>query len=271
MKSLFHDSSKGFSFVELLFIVAIISLLAALLFPVFSKAREQARSSICVGNMRQIGTAVHLYLQDWDDAYPMNRLPDDTHAPQGCTSVADNGFPQGNLEESRVNWRRVVQPFINNIQVLVCPSNSFAQQSPGAGIIPGDQTNRYYLPKDYLPLSYAYNGNFFHEAVPPCLYGEKQERPRYLAEIDADSTLIFLLESRLPYPDLGNWLMTISAGPQGSGAFQSHNGECNFLFADLHVKRRKLASACTGKMWTDRFPDFPDACRDLDQLPNEYH
>ncbi len=105
---------------------------------------------------------------------------------------------------------------------------------------------------------------------PPCLYGEKLERPRYLAEIDASSNLIFLLESRFPNPDLGNWLMTFHSGSNGLGAYQSHNGVCNFLFADLHMKRLKLASTCTGKMWTDRFLDFPDSCQDLDQLSDEY-
>ena len=270
MKPIVSPSQRGFSLVELLFVIAIISLLAALLFPVFGRVREQARSMVCFGNMRQIGSAVHLYIQDWDESYPMNRLPDESHAPLGCIVPAGSSNPMSNLEESRLNWRRVVQPYIHNKQVLVCPSNPNTQLVIIGGIPSGDQTNRYYLPKDYLPLSYAYNGNFFHEAIPPCLYDEPRERPRYLAEIDRDSNLIFLVESRLPYPDIGNWFIPVSTGPNGSGAFQSHNAQCNFLFADLHVKRLKLAATCAGKMWTDRYPDYPDACQNLDQLALEY-
>ena len=155
MKPIVSPSQRGFSLVELLFVIAIISLLAALLFPVFGRVREQARSMVCFGNMRQIGSAVHLYIQDWDESYPMNRLPDESHAPLGCIVPAGSSNPMSNLEESRLNWRRVVQPYIHNKQVLVCPSNPNTQLVIIGGIPSGDQTNRYYLPKDYLPLSYA--------------------------------------------------------------------------------------------------------------------
>lgn len=61
---------KAFTLIELLVVIAIIAMLAALLFPVFAKAKEKARKTQCFGNLKQIGGAVSLYLQDFDDRYP---------------------------------------------------------------------------------------------------------------------------------------------------------------------------------------------------------
>ena len=61
---------KGFTLIELLVVVAIIALLAALLFPVFASARESSRQATCHSNRKQIGRAIMLYAGDWDDALP---------------------------------------------------------------------------------------------------------------------------------------------------------------------------------------------------------
>src|SRR3712207_1306350 len=58
---------RGFTLIELLVVVAIIAILAAILFPVFAKAREKARQTSCISNLKQIGPAVLMYSQDWDD------------------------------------------------------------------------------------------------------------------------------------------------------------------------------------------------------------
>src|ERR1043166_4890534 len=66
---------KGFTLIELLVVIAIIAILAAILFPVFAQAREQARSTACLSNTKQIGLAVHMYAQDYDEAFPMGTYP----------------------------------------------------------------------------------------------------------------------------------------------------------------------------------------------------
>lgn len=62
---------RGFTLIELLVVIAIISILASMLFPSFSRARESARRIDCVNNLKQIGIATYMYMQDWDERYPI--------------------------------------------------------------------------------------------------------------------------------------------------------------------------------------------------------
>jgi prepilin-type N-terminal cleavage/methylation domain-containing protein len=63
-------SRRGFTLIELLVVIAIIAILAAILFPVFAQARERARAAACLSNMKQIGQAVYMYIQDYDEMMP---------------------------------------------------------------------------------------------------------------------------------------------------------------------------------------------------------
>jgi prepilin-type N-terminal cleavage/methylation domain-containing protein len=63
-------SHPGFTLIELLVVIAIIAILAAILFPVFAQARDKARQTMCLSNMKQIGTAMLLYVQDYDERFP---------------------------------------------------------------------------------------------------------------------------------------------------------------------------------------------------------
>jgi len=262
---------RGFTLIELLVVIAILALLAGLLFPVYAQVRESGRAVVCLSNLKQIGTAFSLYLQDFDETYPMNRFPDVEHAFSGC--IAEEGHPSSGLNGTSVNWKRAILPYVKSRAIFQCPSNSYAwrQLSYGYGKVPGDESNSLYPEPERLPTSYAYNGSFFHEAVPACWYGEKWERPRMLMEVDEPSKLILLLESRLSFPDLGTWFIPGPGPGDGSrGPFQAHNGACNWLFADLHVKRLKLAATCAGKMWTGRFVNGADGCAHIEQSAQEY-
>src|SRR5436305_12014720 len=81
--------AAGFTLVELLTVIAIISLLAALLFPVFAAARGKAREITCVSNLRQIGMAIRMYSQDYDELYPWAVDPTNKLTPEIWS-----GFPE---------------------------------------------------------------------------------------------------------------------------------------------------------------------------------
>jgi prepilin-type N-terminal cleavage/methylation domain-containing protein/prepilin-type processing-associated H-X9-DG protein len=65
-----HSLRRGFTLIELLVVVAVIAIVAAIMFPVFGQAREKARQLVCLSNLKQIGTATMLYVQDYDETYP---------------------------------------------------------------------------------------------------------------------------------------------------------------------------------------------------------
>ena len=65
-----NQNKKGFTLIELLVVIAIIAILAAILFPVFAKAREKARQTSCLSNLKQMGTATAMYVQDYDETFP---------------------------------------------------------------------------------------------------------------------------------------------------------------------------------------------------------
>jgi prepilin-type N-terminal cleavage/methylation domain-containing protein/prepilin-type processing-associated H-X9-DG protein len=271
-------STAGFTLIELLTVIAILAVLAGILLPVLWRSRESGRATVCLSNIRQLGLAIHLYAQDWDDTFPMSRSPDALHPATGCMSPPSGGpYPESGLWGSSVDWRRLVLPYAKTPSLYSCPSNGYAWGQTGYSAVTGvggDETNSYYPKAEQIPSSYALNGSFFHEAVPACWYGEARVRPRRLAEIEQPSRLVELLESRKSYPDLGTWAWfdPVGIGLGGFvGAIQTHNGATNLLFADLHAARMKLGRTCSEKMWTDKYPAKLDGCTDIGSLGSEYN
>jgi prepilin-type N-terminal cleavage/methylation domain-containing protein/prepilin-type processing-associated H-X9-DG protein len=101
---------RGFTLIELLVVIAIIAILAAMIFPVFSRAREQARRTACCSNMRQLGLAFMMYAQDFDESLPP--------FSQGSGFRGSLGYAGGD----GIRWADVVYPYVKNTQVFDCPS-----------------------------------------------------------------------------------------------------------------------------------------------------
>jgi len=94
-----YQTSRGFTLIELLVVVAIIALLAAILFPVYASAREKARAATCLSNYHEIALAIHMYAQDNDDKTP------------------NDGSSFGGLIED-------CQPYAHNTKIFICPDDS---------------------------------------------------------------------------------------------------------------------------------------------------
>jgi len=103
---------NGFTLIELLVVIAIIAILAAILFPVFARARENARRSSCQSNLKQIALGIFQYTQDYDEKFPLYRTGPylGTQRPYAW---ADGG----------------VQPYVKSVQILQCPSEPTAGQT----------------------------------------------------------------------------------------------------------------------------------------------
>ncbi|MBU0609369.1 MAG: DUF1559 domain-containing protein [Armatimonadetes bacterium] len=104
---------RGFTLIELLVVIAIIAILAAILFPVFAKAREKARQTSCLSNVKQIGLAMLQYVQDYDERFP--------YSYWGATSRYT--WPSGQVTAGM--WMPSVWPYAKNMALFDCPSNNY--------------------------------------------------------------------------------------------------------------------------------------------------
>src|SRR5215210_5169745 len=100
------SKSTAFTLIELLVVIAIIAILAAILFPVFATARENARKITCVSNLKQLGTSVLMYAQDYDDSLPNN------FAGKKDTMLWNDLSGSG-----------LMDPYLKNKQIWFCPSD----------------------------------------------------------------------------------------------------------------------------------------------------
>ena len=106
-----RGARRGFTLIELLVVIAIIAILAAILFPVFARARENARRASCSSNLKQIGLGLMQYSQDYDEKQPL-----------GGSNTWNN--------TEQLTWRQLIQPYVKSTQLFVCPSNSATGSDP---------------------------------------------------------------------------------------------------------------------------------------------
>lgn len=227
---------KGFTLIELLIVIAIIAILAAILFPAFSRARENARAISCLSNMKQIGLAIQQYNQDYDGYYPFSRV----------------------LLPAQKNWYDgYLDPYIKGRQIGKCPSapdnwTIGYSYNQAFGYFPGGQIT---------PSRKGQLVNFSNYCANHPIYDGINE-----ASVQEPSTSINVIEAALNY-----YYWTISTGATDSAAIAQlsyftpypgvmvaryyhqeaglHNGGLNVLYADGHVKRQKLDALMESTQW----------------------
>jgi len=219
-------SKRAFTLIELLVVIAIIAILAAILFPVFARARENARRASCQSNEKQIALGILMYTQDYDEKLPLMMTRDGV---SGSFVANDPRY---------VGWSEVVQPYLKSLQIYQCPSDS---KSPTAA---GDNGYGYT----------DYGMNLF--CTPSAC--ETYSTGVALATFDSPALTVMLFELGSGYAANGysgcsDYNCTSGGNSAGQLAYaysstsNNENGEIhlggeNVAFADGHVKWMKASS-----------------------------
>jgi prepilin-type N-terminal cleavage/methylation domain-containing protein/prepilin-type processing-associated H-X9-DG protein len=266
-RSVQRKRTKGFTLIELLVVIAIIAILAAILFPVFARARENARRASCQSNLKQIGLGLLQYAQDYDEQFASTQY--------GPTNVNEHWYS----DNSNVyKWMDAIYPYVKSEQIFDCPS---AVSSGGAS----NGAVRKYIYYKNLPNSCSGGGGAYpNDCMSYGSYGLSQaywgggpanadgpasgeSRGRSLAAIDAPSTTIWVGDSGYANGSAETYRMTgftntdelvITEGSPrfasrgfAGGLFERHLETANVLYVDGHVKASKLNNLLARKTRAD--------------------
>ncbi len=244
-----HQGKRsGFTLIELLVVIAIIAILAAILFPVFARARENARRSSCQSNLKQIGLGVIQYAQDYDERMPSGRMN------------------PGNVDTLGGAWPVLINPYVKSYQLFRCPSNTRNDQFMENSRLP-DNTGPELAPVSYVAQTEGPAGNF-GTAANGAAFGARGFVGPNLSDFPQVSQTIMVADGNTTSLDFrttnGFWNGT-SVGNSGNkpALFAGHLSTMNVLFADGHVKSVKPLSTITtamgGSGTTNMWNRFGDA------------
>lgn len=234
---------RGFTLIELLVVIAIISILAAILFPVFARARENARRTSCLSNLKQIGLAAMQYTQDYDEHYVPLFWRAGTGWPAAAVNQTDPSMPgayyrtgYGDGSGHKVVWMDLLFPYTKSIQVYQCPNakRMFSSTVPYPG--------------------YGYNCAFYGVN---CAYTNAQAAltPIKLMTVQRPAEVFMFLDYNFSGMNAAPNIYMSRAIP-GNPDYDSlapHLDGTNIVFADGHAKWRAATSIrgrinpnCTG-------------------------
>jgi prepilin-type N-terminal cleavage/methylation domain-containing protein/prepilin-type processing-associated H-X9-DG protein len=241
MKTNMHHRRRAFTLIELLVVIAIIAILAAILFPVFARARENARRASCQSNLKQIALGFMQYTQDYDEKLPLwfANLDGSAATPfnASTTNAGEPGHDQG--------WAELLQPYLKSSQIFQCPSESTGPSAAGSNSAYSD---------------YMYNGDISN-------YGSGTGQSLSMAAINYPSNTVLNTDAN-SYNSSGIFGYNYAWGPPYALPYYTrHLDGANVSFVDGHVKwfkpqnvlSRSVAACGTGTTTTTTSPSVAAA------------
>ena len=231
---------RGFTLIELLVVIAIIAILAAILFPVFARAREKARQTSCLSNVKQLMTSFKMYAQDYDETFPAVRVG----------AVAGWATPNGDTATPAwVPWLCSLEPYTKNSQILNCPSVSLNWDGGASFNNVGFGYNEYFAAW-YDKMSGGYRF--------PIKDGQLEFPAETMVIADKGDTGIYYLDTTVTYAWSRPGLDPATAASDGRAdiALDRHNEGANCGFADGHGKWLK-GSNIPADAWDGGFAPAP--------------
>lgn len=227
MKLVAPSRVRGFTLIELLVVIAIIAILAAILFPVFASAREKARQTACLSNMKQMGLACMSYATDYDETLP---TWSGYYADYYSTNPGSQKYPDGNEHY----WDGLIQPYVKN-----------------GNPVNGDRSGVWYCPsseREANVRSYGFTMGISYDTDPSHW---QSYRWITLPEVDAPADCILIGDGgsagRMGRTyDYQGYYEHFVANPRNlytRDAPYRHNGGGNYAFADGHAKWLKAETA----------------------------
>lgn len=149
---------KAFTLIELLVVIAIIAILAAILFPVFAQAKVAAKKAASISNIKQMGTAAHIYVADYDDVYQITYGFDNVFGGYTWNTLIPvpatwpTGLSASDVARNEAHFANNIQPYMKNLDMLGCPGGE--GYSTGGTYVPAVAAQ----PRGLKKISYTYNG-----------------------------------------------------------------------------------------------------------------